>query len=203
MTLEGDFMRSTSIAAALVLMVCPITVSGGSPQTTATMKISGMPGQFVVLADQVDWSQIEGLPDPTAPRADQSSNPLITRSGSALASRGGTLGDGRGSVALQDISIVKEIDKATPKIADACMSGEVFPEVEIDVVSTFSGETEYLRVTLENVVVQNFQPSSSSGSDRPTETVTLGYSKASWEYLPTKQIQRATPSFYPSTPYPK
>ena len=196
-------MRSTSVVAALVLVVCTGAVSTGEPQTTATMKISGMPGEFVILADRTNWSQIQGLPDLTAPQTSQTTNPLTSRSGGALASRDGALGGDKGRVAVQDISIVKEIDKATPKIADACMSGKVFPEVEIDLVSTSGGEVEYLRVTLENVVVQNFQPSSSSDSDPATETVTLGYSSVSWEYLPIEQIQRATPSFYSSTPtYP-
>jgi type VI protein secretion system component Hcp len=63
--------------------------------------------------------------------------------------------------------IVKEMDKASPKLFEACASGKHFPSAVVD-----AGGKQYKLYDVAIVSVQK-----SSGGDRPVETVTLNYTK--------------------------
>ena len=201
-------MRNTTVLATLILAACATTVSAGSPQTTATMKISGMPGQIAIPVDQTDWSQIPGLPDPTAPRDSQSTNPLGSRS-SSLISRSGTLGGGGGGgggggrVEVQDISIVKELDHSSPRLLTACANGEHIPVIEIEFVSVGGDDQEYLVLTLKNCIVAAYNPQGTSGDPASPEELVISYGEVSWEYRPVQTTQRSTPPPFSYTPHPR
>jgi type VI protein secretion system component Hcp len=62
--------------------------------------------------------------------------------------------------------IVKELDGASPKLAQACISGRHFSLAEVDL-----GDRHY---KLYDVIVASDQK---SGGDRPTETIALNYEK--------------------------
>ena len=192
-------MRNILAVSALVLLAGVIATDAGTPQTTAIMKISGMPGQIVIQVDKTDWSQIQGMPDPGAPQPAGSTSPLGARGGGSLASRGGTLGGRGGGVQIQDIAIVKEVDKASPKLFTACANGEHFPEATIEFVRTGGNDREYLVIEMENVVIESVNPQG-SGGEEPLEELTFSFGKVSWEYRPIGTAQRATPSFTRSTP---
>jgi type VI secretion system secreted protein Hcp len=57
----------------------------------------------------------------------------VTQPSSALASSGRRTSQ---RVIMQDFSVVKTIDKATPKLYLACCSGQRIPTVEIHLVTT-------------------------------------------------------------------
>lgn len=78
-----------------------------------------------------------------------------------------------------DLTLVKEMDDASPSLAQACANKEQFPRAEIALVS---GRDMYLRVTLEGVIVSSVSIGFHSGEARPMETVTLRYRKATWEW---------------------
>ena len=44
----------------------------------------------------------------------------------------------RGDVDLQDISLTKELDKSSPKIAESMCKGKVFPKVEIHLTASYT-----------------------------------------------------------------
>jgi len=192
-------MRNTIAASAFVLLASVVATDAGTPQTTAIMKVSGMPGQIVLQVDKTDWSQIQGMPDPMAPRAAGSTNPLGARGGGSLASRGGTLGGRGGGVQMQDIAIVKEVDNASPKLLTACSNGEHFPEATIEFVQTGGNDREYLVIEMEDVVIQSVN-TQGSGSDDRLEDVTFSFGKVSWEYRPIEPAQGSTPPFTRPTP---
>ncbi len=199
-------MRRTLVISALILIACPAATGAGTPQTTTIMKISGMPGQIAIPVDQTDWSQIQGLPDPTAPRTTRSTNPLGARGSSSLASRGGTLGGGGGGggrVGVQDISFVKEVDQSSPNLMQACATGKHISEATLTVRHAGEDVQEYLVITLENCIVENVSPQGSAGDAAPTEELTLSYEKVSWEYRPVQSTQRSTPPPFSYTPHPQ
>ena len=79
-----------------------------------------------------------------------------------------------------DLTIVKDMDSSSPSLAQACATKEQFPKAEISLVA--AGKETYLKVTLENVIVTSIAIGFHSGEPRPSETVTLSYKKATWEW---------------------
>lgn len=64
----------------------------------------------------------------------------------------------RGDVVLEDIILVKRIDKATPKLQEAVAKGKVIATVVIEFTKTIdSYERIYYRYELENVMVTSYQ----------------------------------------------
>jgi len=163
-------MRCTIGIVALALIICPGSVDAGTPERTAVMKISGVPGQFTVQVDQDGWSQLQALQTPGVPSGAGSSNPLGARGTSSLASRGGTSGAGGGMAGIQDITIVKTTDQSSPNLASWCSTGEHFTEVTLHLVGTGEDEVGYLIYELKNVLVTSFNVGGSGGEDRLTET---------------------------------
>ena len=78
-----------------------------------------------------------------------------------------------------DLTLVKDMDAASPSLAQACATKEQFPKAEIALVS---GKDAYLKITLENVIVSNVSIGFHSGEARPSETVSLRYQKSTWEW---------------------
>ena len=84
----------------------------------------------------------------------------------------------RGDVVLEDLVVVKEIDKATPKLAEAICNGRVFSMVEVEVTASYTdaGRVTFYRVELLNAQVSNYSFDGAVQADQvPTETVTLNF----------------------------
>ena len=82
----------------------------------------------------------------------------------------------RGDVIVEDITCSKELDKASPKIAEAVCKGKVFPKVEIEVTAstTDAGRETYYRYELKNVMVTSYNVSGAGQSeDVPMEDFSL------------------------------
>ena len=75
----------------------------------------------------------------------------------------------------QPLVVIKMVDKASPLLTQACASGKHFSMAEVDVVS--GGST--LRYELTDVIIAAVQKS--SGGDRPTESITLNYTKIEYK----------------------
>lgn len=85
----------------------------------------------------------------------------------AAAPRDAASGMASGKRMHKPFTITKEIDVASPKLAEACASGKHFQEVDVDM-----GSAHY---KLEDVVISS--DTKSSGGDRPMETLTFTYQK--------------------------
>ncbi len=82
-----------------------------------------------------------------------------------------------------DFTIVKELDKSSPKLALASCSGGHISEVIIEVCRADTSD-KYMRYTLTDVIVTSIsQNGSSQGGDaRPTEEISLRYGRIDWSY---------------------
>ena len=91
----------------------------------------------------------------------------------------------RGETTLGDMVIVRELDKASVKLAEACATGTFFAEVDIDLTSTIKGKSEpYLKYKLKNVIITSYSfHGTNSGDPIPSEEVTLGYTDIEWTYV--------------------
>jgi len=70
-----------------------------------------------------------------------------------------------GYVVIEDIVIVKQIDKASPKLAEAICTGKVFPKVEIHLTGPSEGSTcngTFYAYELKNVMITSYKVSGSN-----------------------------------------
>lgn len=71
----------------------------------------------------------------------------------------------RGDVVLEDIVVVKQLDKASPKLAEAICKGKVFPKVEIHLTGPSEGSTchgTFYAYELTNVMITRYEISGSN-----------------------------------------
>ncbi|MFC2009847.1 Hcp family type VI secretion system effector [Chloroflexota bacterium] len=71
----------------------------------------------------------------------------------------------RGDVVLEDIVFVKQIDKASPKLAEAICKGTVFPKVEIHLTGPSEGSTcqgTFYAYELKNVLITAYKVTGSN-----------------------------------------
>ena len=93
-------------------------------------------------------------------------------------------GGGAGRVSVQDLVIVKNIDRASATLMAHCASGEHVPEVVLTVRKAGKSALEYLRITLKRAIVSNVTV---GGSGDISETVTLNFAEYKVEYTPQKE----------------
>ena len=91
----------------------------------------------------------------------------------------------RGDVILDDIACSKELDKASPKIAEAVCNGKVFPKVEIHLTASFTdaGRVTYYAYELKNALVSSYNIGGSGQSEEvPMEDFSLNFEEIKVTY---------------------
>lgn len=95
-------------------------------------------------------------------------------------------GGGAGKVNVQDISLTKYVDSASNALITACCKGKHYDQATLTVRKAGDKPLEYIKITLNEVLVTSVSTGGSGGEDRLTENVTLNFSKFKFEYLPQK-----------------
>lgn len=95
---------------------------------------------------------------------------------------------GLGKADFADITIIKHVDKATPKLLKALAEGLHIESMLLTCrkAGGAGGRVEYLKVTLENVTISSYTSMASTERPIPSETVGLNYGKIKYEYAPQK-----------------
>jgi type VI secretion system secreted protein Hcp len=86
-----------------------------------------------------------------------------------------------GAPSIQDVSLTKFVDKASPLLLESSTSGKTFPKVEL-FVDQACCEPELLKITMEKVYISSFQTGGSMGEDWPTESISLNFTKIQYCY---------------------
>lgn len=130
------------------------------------MKFDGVDGEFQDK-DHKNWSVVESI----------SQGHQKAGGGKTGASRRG------GDVQFSDISVMKELDKSSPKLAEACAKGKVFSKVEIHNTASYTdaGRVTYLAYELKNVQISSYQMSA-AGESRPIESLSLNFEEIKLTY---------------------
>ena len=91
----------------------------------------------------------------------------------------------RGRTTTADVVVVRQLDKSSTKLMEACANGTFYSEVEIHFCTTVQDKQEpYLKYKLHDVIVTSYGFHGNADSQpRPSEEVTLGYTKVEWEYV--------------------
>ena len=96
-------------------------------------------------------------------------------------------GGGAGKVSFHDFAFTMKVNKASARLAQACMSGIHFPRAQLFVRKQGEQQRDFYVVTLEDFIVSSFQSGGpGNGELVPLDKVTLNFSKIKFEYRPQK-----------------
>ena len=101
------------------------------------------------------------------------------------------IGSSRKKVNVEDLSITKYIDKASPGLIRAVCSGKVFKEALLTLSNSGEKLIDYYKVTFNDLVIFSVTAGGNAGEDQPTENITLKYAKFKVEYTPQKSNEKS------------
>lgn len=104
------------------------------------------------------------------------------------ATMSGVSHEGGGSTAgqanVQDVTIIKHVDKSSPLLFLNCLKGTHIPTATLYCRKQGGEAVDYLVITLKQVLVTSVQTGGSGTDDRVLETVNLNFSEISVQYTP-------------------
>jgi type VI secretion system secreted protein Hcp len=157
------FPLSRILAAALVATFGMATSAVAA--SDFFLKLDGIDGESTAIGfeNTIEASAfgIDVLPPPTAARGS---------------------GGGTGKVSVHDISITKTFDKSSPKLMESCAKGTHIKEAKLTCRKAGGGQEPYFVVTMEDVLISSYSTSGASGGDRPMESLSLNFTKVTYEY---------------------
>jgi type VI secretion system secreted protein Hcp len=107
----------------------------------------------------------------------------VTQSGSTHGAAGGISGKPN----VQDVSITKFVDRATPGLLTHCLGGKHIDEAVLTLRKGAGDKPlDYLKIKMNNAIVRSLQTGGSGGTARLQETIILNFAKIEFEYVPQK-----------------
>lgn len=165
------------VALVGFIFLLPLVIVNGAMDMF--LKIEGVPGESQDLKHK-DWIELlsysHGISRP------------ITGSGA---------GRQTGIPQYSDVTVTKVIDKSSPLLMLNCSMGTVHPSMIIEMrrPSFISPSAEnYVKYTLQNVLISSFRPSgsASSGDAVPTESISLNFTQMDMYYADIDSLSGAT-----------
>ena len=102
-------------------------------------------------------------------------------------SYGAAGGGAAGKVAMQDFHFVMKVSKASPKIFQACATGEHLKDATLVARKAGKEQQEYLKIKLTDVLVSSYQEGGSGGTSIvPVDQVSFNFAKIEIEYKEQK-----------------
>jgi type VI secretion system secreted protein Hcp len=86
-------------------------------------------------------------------------------------------GAGAGKVAVQDLSITKYVDQATPTLHLFCANGKHIANGQLTIRKAGENPLEYLKLEMEELIISGISSGGSAGEDRHTEHMSLNFRK--------------------------
>lgn len=95
---------------------------------------------------------------------------------------GGKVTQGRAE--FSDVVITKHVDKSSPKLMQACASGQHFTKAVITMRSTASDgdKVDFYIVTFNDLIISSFDNTGQSDGDALSEEIMVSYSKVGFKY---------------------
>jgi type VI secretion system secreted protein Hcp len=92
-------------------------------------------------------------------------------------------GGGAGRATFHDLSFTHTIDKASPRLLQACATGSHLPEATITHRKAGKGQQEFLIIKMNDIIITGVSLAD-SGAGGTSENVTLAFAKIDLEYRP-------------------
>ena len=96
-------------------------------------------------------------------------------------------GAGAGKVSVQDLSLTKWVDSASPALMLACCNGKHYTEATLVVRKAGETPLEYIKIKMTDLIITSVSTGGSGGEDRLTENITLNFAKVNVDYVPQKK----------------
>ncbi len=166
--------------------VCAILALAGLSLLPSTGQ-RGVAGEYEIAAAPTDpmFVKYDGVDGESPDKAHKGWSDILSFSQAHEAGESGAGSALRlATCVFEDLVVVKEIDKSSPKLAEAVCKGKVFPKVEIHAARPAGGVDQvYLRYELTNVRISRYHLSGSSLSDAlPTEEISLSFEEIKMTY---------------------
>lgn len=168
--------RNFTVIFTLMLTITTLSMFGTFTQTgTSALSISQTEGKVIA----VKYDGVDG--ESKYVETDKWSD-VISYSWGAHQPGGGATGATRrrGAAVLEDFTLVKNIDKSTPKIQESLMNGKVYPRV--DIVEYIDGLKVWQYVLVNVQVTSFFIGGSSEFEGQDLEQVTINFEEITYTY---------------------
>ncbi len=139
----------------------------------AFLKIDGIPGESLDSKHK-DWIEILRFDH----MMEQPASVTASSSGGATAER----------VNHGTFDIVHLLDKASPKLYDACCTGKHIKDVTLELCRAGGDKVKYMEIKLEEVLVSMVEAKGEANDEGfPSEKVKFSYGKIKWVYTQQKR----------------
>lgn len=148
------------------------------------LKIDGIPGESLD-EKHTDWIELKGFDF----GASQATSATASSAGGASAER----------VNLSEFSVQKLVDKASPKLFEACCKGQHIKEIVLHVNRAGGDKVRYMEIKMEEVIVSSTEMQGTSASssyeqndkedriDLPYENIKFNYARIKITYTQQKR----------------
>ena len=99
----------------------------------------------------------------------------------------GSAGKSAGKVAMQDFTFKMKVNKASPKLLEACAMGNSIGEALLTCRKAGGDQQEFLKIKLTDCIVSTFQTGGKGGSEFETDEISLNFAKINYDYRPQKK----------------
>jgi len=133
--------------------------------------------------------KIEGIDGES--QDDKHSKEIELQSWSWGESNGGTFaqsaGGGAGKVAMQDFHFVMTINVASPKLFQACASGQHIPKATLTCRKAGKEQQEFLVIKFTDLLISSYQTGGSNGDIVPTDQISFNFASIEIDYKEQKK----------------
>jgi len=90
-------------------------------------------------------------------------------------------GGGAGKATVDDLTVEHYVDRASPNLVQYCLTGKHIPEAVLVMRKAGGAPLEYLKITMEDVLVTPVKPESNKNMAIPREKVCLSFARVKQE----------------------
>lgn len=139
----------------------------------AFLKIDGIPGESTD-SNHKDWIEVLSF-----------SHGVSQKGAGSMSSGGGASAE---RCDHRNFVVVKNLDKASPLLAEHCCSGKHIKNVVLSLNRAGGDKVQYMEYKLTDAIIASYQPggSSSGQSSLPVEELAFSYGKIEWTYTQQK-----------------